>query len=133
MPRNVGVAGATIPIHRATGSRPAHPVAEDQSGQPAVSAACWNTPGTKSIWRATERALATQRNVPGLPSSIIDMHMPQLSRSRSGAALAFHESGHLPHIMLNRRARAEAAGHVRSRPGADAFLTKPVNSREMLE
>lgn len=64
--------------------------------------------------------------------AIIDMHMPQLSGPEVVKHWRFMEKGHLPIIMLTADARAEAQT-VCEGSGADTFLTKPVNSRELVE
>ena len=64
--------------------------------------------------------------------AIIDMHMPQLSGPEVVKHWRFMEEGHLPIIMLTADARAEAQA-VCEESGADTFLTKPVNSRELVE
>ena len=63
--------------------------------------------------------------------AIIDMHMPGLSGPEVVQRWRFMESGHLPVIMLTADARPEAKT-VCEDAGADAFLTKPVNSRELM-
>ncbi|MDA8129508.1 MAG: ATP-binding protein [Betaproteobacteria bacterium] len=63
--------------------------------------------------------------------AIIDMHMPQLSGPEVVQRWRFMESGHLPIIMLTADARNEAQAACEE-AGADAFLTKPVNSRELI-
>jgi two-component system sensor histidine kinase RpfC len=63
--------------------------------------------------------------------AIIDMHMPQLSGIELMQRWRFMESGHLPIVMLTADARAEAQAACEE-AGADAFLTKPVNSRELV-
>ena len=64
--------------------------------------------------------------------AIIDMHMPQLSGPEVVKRWRFMEKGHLPIIMLTADARAEAQT-VCEEAGADTFLTKPVNSRELVD
>jgi two-component system sensor histidine kinase RpfC len=64
--------------------------------------------------------------------AIIDMHMPQLSGPEVVQRWRFMESGHLPIIMLTADARAEAQTACED-AGADTFLTKPVNSRELVD
>jgi two-component system sensor histidine kinase RpfC len=64
--------------------------------------------------------------------AIIDMHMPQLSGPEVVQRWRFMEKGHLPIIMLTADARAEAQTACEE-AGADTFLTKPVNSRELVE
>ena len=64
--------------------------------------------------------------------AIIDMHMPQLSGPEVVQRWRFMEAGHLPVIMLTADARSEAQAACEE-AGADTFLTKPVNSRELIE
>lgn len=64
--------------------------------------------------------------------AIIDMHMPQLSGPEVVQRWRFMEKGHLPVIMLTADARAEAKIACEE-AGADAFLTKPVNGRELID
>jgi two-component system sensor histidine kinase RpfC len=64
--------------------------------------------------------------------AIIDMHMPLLSGPEVVQRWRFMERGHLPVIMLTADARPEAKS-VCEDAGADTFLTKPVNSRELME
>jgi two-component system sensor histidine kinase RpfC len=64
--------------------------------------------------------------------AIIDMHMPQLSGPEVVQRWRFMEKGHLPIIMLTADARAEAQAACEE-AGADTFLTKPVNSRELVD
>ena len=64
--------------------------------------------------------------------AIIDMHMPHLSGPEVVQRWRFMEKGHLPVIMLTADARAEAQAAC-EQAGADTFLTKPVNSRELMD
>jgi two-component system sensor histidine kinase RpfC len=64
--------------------------------------------------------------------AIIDMHMPQLSGPEVVQRWRFMDKGHLPIIMLTADARGEAQ-EVCIEAGADTFLTKPVNSRELVD
>ncbi len=64
--------------------------------------------------------------------AIIDMHMPQLSGPEVVQRWRFMERGHLPIIMLTADARAEAQAACEA-AGADTFLTKPVNSRDLVD
>ena len=64
--------------------------------------------------------------------AIIDMHMPELSGPEVVQRWRFMEKGHLPVIMLTADARAEAKIACEE-AGADAFLTKPVNGRELID
>jgi two-component system sensor histidine kinase RpfC len=63
--------------------------------------------------------------------AIIDMHMPQFSGPEVVQRWRFMEQGHLPIIMLTADARVEAQKACED-AGADTFLTKPVNSRELV-
>ncbi|MHB1051748.1 MAG: ATP-binding protein [Thiobacillus sp.] len=63
--------------------------------------------------------------------AIIDMHMPLLSGPEVVQRWRFMEKGHLPVIMLTADARAEAQAACEE-AGADTFLTKPINSRELV-
>ncbi len=64
--------------------------------------------------------------------AIVDMHMPLLSGPEVVQRWRFMESGHLPIVMLTADARNEAQAACEA-AGADAFLTKPVNSRELID
>jgi len=64
--------------------------------------------------------------------AIIDMHMPHLSGPEVVQRWRFMEKGHLPIIMLTADARAEAQAACEE-AGADTFLTKPVNNRELVD
>jgi two-component system sensor histidine kinase RpfC len=64
--------------------------------------------------------------------AIIDMHMPHLSGPEVVQRWRFMEQGHLPIVMLTADARAEAQMTCEE-AGADTFLTKPVNSRELVD
>ncbi len=66
-----------------------------------------------------------------LSMAIIDMHMPNLSGLETVKRWRFMEKGHLPVIMLTADARSEAEQQCMD-SGADAFLTKPVNSKALL-
>ena len=63
--------------------------------------------------------------------AIIDMHMPTLSGPEVVKSWRFMENGHLPIIMLTADARSEAQTACEE-AGADTFLTKPINSRELV-
>ena len=64
--------------------------------------------------------------------AIIDMHMPRLSGPEVVQRWRFMEKGHLPVIMLTADARPEAKSACED-AGADTFLTKPINSRELMD
>lgn len=64
--------------------------------------------------------------------AIIDMHMPELSGPEVVQRWRFMEKGQLPIIMLTADARAEAQAACKE-AGADGFLTKPINSRELVD
>ncbi len=71
-------------------------------------------------------------NAGQLALAIMDMHMPGLSGPETVKRWRFMEKGHLPVIMLTADARNEAELQCRE-AGADDFLTKPVNSRALLD
>ncbi len=73
-----------------------------------------------------------QANEGRLSLAIMDMHMPGLSGPETVKRWRFLESGRLPVIMLTADARNEAERHCRE-AGADDFLTKPINSRALLD
>jgi two-component system sensor histidine kinase RpfC len=64
--------------------------------------------------------------------AIIDMHMPQLSGPEVVQRWRFMEKGRLPIIMLTADVRAEAQAACEE-AGADSFLTKPLNSRKLID
>lgn len=64
--------------------------------------------------------------------AIIDMHMPLLSGPEVVQRWRFMEKGHLPIIMLTADARAEAQATCEA-AGGDTFLTKPINSHDLIE
>jgi two-component system sensor histidine kinase RpfC len=64
--------------------------------------------------------------------AIIDMHMPRLSGPEVVTRWRSMDKGRLPIIMLTADARAEAQAACEA-AGADTFLTKPVNSRELID
>ncbi len=68
----------------------------------------------------------------GYQLAIIDMHMPLLSGPEVVQRWRFMERGHLPVIMLTADARPEAKSACED-AGADSFLTKPINSRELMD
>jgi two-component system sensor histidine kinase RpfC len=79
-----------------------------------------------------EEALAMlESGDPAYNLAIIDMHMPHLSGPEVVQRWRFMENGHLPVIMLTADARAEAQAACEA-AGADTFLTKPVNSRDLI-
>ncbi len=73
-----------------------------------------------------------QTEAAALQLAIIDMHMPGLSGMDVVRSWRYLETGHLPMIMLTADAREESQKACRE-AGADAFLTKPVNSRELID
>jgi two-component system sensor histidine kinase RpfC len=73
-----------------------------------------------------------ESNAGKLSLAIMDMHMPGLSGPETVKRWRFMEKGHLPIIMLTADARTEAEQQCRD-SGADDFLTKPVNSRLLLD
>ncbi len=73
-----------------------------------------------------------EANAGKLSLAIMDMHMPGLSGPETVKRWRFLEKDHLPVIMLTADARNEAEQQCRE-AGADDFLTKPVNSRLLLD
>ena len=71
-------------------------------------------------------------NAGQLSLAIMDMHMPGLSGPETVKRWRFMEKGHLPVIILTADARHEAEQQCRE-AGADDFLTKPINSRALLD
>ena len=64
--------------------------------------------------------------------AILDMHMPKYSGPEVAKRWRFMEEGHLPLIMLTADATEEAK-EICADAGVDAFLTKPVNSRGLMD
>ncbi len=88
---------------------------------------------TVHLARDGEEALAMlEAGEPAYQLAIVDMHMPQLSGPEVVKRWRFMEKGHLPVIMLTADARVEAQAACEA-AGVDAFLTKPVNGRELAE
>lgn len=77
-------------------------------------------------------ALAALESGEEFDLAIIDMHMPHLSGPEVIQQWRFMESGHLPIIMLTADAREEAERTCHE-AGADGFLTKPINSRTLID
>jgi two-component system sensor histidine kinase RpfC len=73
-----------------------------------------------------------EKNAGKLSMAIMDMHMPGLSGPDVVKRWRFMEKGHLPILMLTADARADAEKLCRE-AGADDFLTKPVDSRLLLD
>jgi two-component system sensor histidine kinase RpfC len=65
-------------------------------------------------------------------AAILDMHMPKYSGPEVAKRWRFIEEGHLPLIMLTADATEEAQ-QMCEEAGIDTFLTKPVNSRNLME
>ncbi|MGA7948959.1 MAG: ATP-binding protein [Thiobacillaceae bacterium] len=65
-------------------------------------------------------------------AAILDMHMPKFSGPEVAKRWRFMEQEHLPLIMLTADATQEAQ-QICTDAGVDAFLTKPVNSRSLME
>jgi two-component system sensor histidine kinase RpfC len=65
-------------------------------------------------------------------AAILDMHMPKYSGPEVAKRWRFMEDGHLPLIMLTADATQEAQ-QICAEAGVDSFLTKPVNSRGLME
>ena len=64
--------------------------------------------------------------------AILDMHMPKFSGPEVAKRWRFMEHGHLPLIMLTADATEEAQ-QICTEAGVDAFLTKPIDSRNLME
>ncbi|HYP68266.1 MAG TPA: ATP-binding protein [Thiobacillaceae bacterium] len=64
--------------------------------------------------------------------AVLDMHMPKFSGPEVAKRWRFMEHEHLPLIMLTADATEEAQ-QICTEAGVDAFLTKPVNSRSLME
>ena len=78
-----------------------------------------------------------EANIDHVSLAILDMHMPDLSGAETVKRWRFMERGlsdgsYLPVIILTADARGEAEKQCRD-AGADDFLTKPVNSRLLLD
>ena len=67
-----------------------------------------------------------------LDLAILDMQMPALSGIEAMQRWRFMEKGHLPIIMLTADAREETAVVCRE-SGADAYLTKPIRSHDLIK
>ncbi|MFP5381119.1 MAG: ATP-binding protein [Gammaproteobacteria bacterium] len=109
-------------------------VAEDNPvNQRVVRGLLEHTGHTVTIACEGEEALALlESGEHAFDLAIIDMHMPNLSGPEVVQRWRFMESGRLPIIMLTADARNEAQAACEA-AGADAFLTKPVNSRELID
>ena len=82
--------------------------------------------------RDGEEALTMLESGTHFDLAIIDMHMPELSGPEVIQRWRFMESGHMPIIMLTADARADAEC-ISQDAGADAFLTKPISSRSLID
>jgi two-component system sensor histidine kinase RpfC len=69
---------------------------------------------------------------PPVDLAILDMQMPDLAGIDVVRHWRMTETGHLPIIILTADAREESA-RVCKEAGADAFLTKPVKSRDLID
>jgi two-component system sensor histidine kinase RpfC len=86
-----------------------------------------------TIARDGEEALALlESGEHAFDLAIVDMHMPLLSGPEVVQRWRFMEDGRLPIVMLTADARNEAQAACEA-AGANAFLTKPVNSRELID
>jgi two-component system sensor histidine kinase RpfC len=86
-----------------------------------------------TIARDGEEALALlESGEHAFDLAIVDMHMPVLSGPELVQRWRFMEDGRLPIVMLTADARNEAQAACEA-AGANAFLTKPVNSRELID
>ncbi|MGE5767139.1 MAG: response regulator, partial [Bacteroidota bacterium] len=109
-------------------------VAEDNPVNQRVIRGLLEHAGHKTVLASDgEAALAMlEEDERGFDLAVIDMHMPHLSGPEVVQRWRFMEQGHLPIVMLTADARAEAQAACEE-AGADAFLTKPMNSRELLD
>jgi two-component system, sensor histidine kinase RpfC len=109
-------------------------VAEDNPVNQRVIRGLLETAGHEVVVaRDGEEALAlleTTREKFG--AAILDMHMPKFSGPEVAKRWRFMEDGHLPLIMLTADATEEAQ-QICNESGVDTFLTKPVNSRNLME
>lgn len=79
-----------------------------------------------------EEALSMLQSGEHFDLAIIDMHMPEMSGPEVIQRWRFLEGDHLPIIMLTADAR-EDAERASTQAGADAFLTKPISSRALVD
>lgn len=133
-PSNVVSLADHLQAVNALGSRARVLVAEDNPINQRVVTGLLNQAGYETvIAHDGEDALATlESDAAGLRLAIIDMHMPRLSGPEVVQRWRFMENGHLPIIMLTADARPEAR-QACDDSGADAFLTKPISQRELMD
>ncbi len=134
MPPNVVSLAARFQAQSGLDSRLSILVAEDNPVNQRVMRGLLEHAGHAiTIARDGEEALALlESGERAFDLAIIDMHMPLLSGPEVVQRWRFMESGRLPIIMLTADARNEAQAACEA-AGADAFLTKPVNSRELID
>lgn len=134
MPHNVVSLANRFHAHAGQASRLRILVAEDNPINQRVIRGLLEHAGHETyLARDGEEALAMlEADDQAYHLAIIDMHMPQLSGPEMVQRWRFMENGHLPVIMLTADARAEAREACEN-VGADAFLTKPVSSHELME
>jgi two-component system, sensor histidine kinase RpfC len=109
-------------------------VAEDSSVNQRVLRGLLERAGHEVLLASDGEAALEQleKNAGKLSMAIMDMHMPGLSGPDVVKRWRFMEKGHLPILMLTADARADAEKLCRE-AGADDFLTKPVDSRLLLD
>ncbi len=134
MPPNVVSLAARFQAQSGLDSRLSILVAEDNPVNQRVMRGLLEHAGhAVTIARDGEEALALlESGEHAFDLAIVDMHMPLLSGPEVVQRWRFMESGRLPIVMLTADARSEAQAACEA-AGADAFLTKPVNSRELID
>jgi two-component system sensor histidine kinase RpfC len=108
-------------------------VAEDNQVNQRVLRGLLETAGHDVVVaRDGEEALALLESSRGeFNAAILDMHMPKYSGPEVAKRWRFIEEGHLPLIMLTADATEEAQ-QMCDEAGIDTFLTKPVDSRNLM-
>src|SRR5512139_3257806 len=134
MPHNVVSLADRFPAHSGQANKLRILVAEDNPVNQRVIRGLLEHAGHQTfLAHDGEEALAMlESDEQAYHLAIIDMHMPLLSGPEVVQRWRFMERGHLPVIMLTADARAEAKSACED-AGADTFLTKPINSRELME
>ncbi len=134
MPDNVVSLGSRMPAQPAMKNGLRILVAEDNPVNQRVIRGLLEHAGHKTwLARDGEEALAMlDAGEQTYDLAILDMHMPRLSGPEVVQRWRFLEQGHLPVLMLTADARIEAQSACEA-AGVDAFLTKPINSRELFD
>ncbi len=134
MPPNVVSLAARFQAQSGLNARLSILVAEDSPvNQRVVRGMLEHAGHAVTIARDGEEALALlESGEHAFDLAVVDMHMPLLSGPEVVQRWRFMESGRLPIVMLTADARSEAQAASEA-AGADAFLTKPVNSRELID